>query len=146
MENKHEFTMNIGLPSIMLIFVVLCLVSLGVLSLVSAATDNKFSRKVLERAATYYGACNRAEEMLCEVDKKLHDAYINSQNSDEYFSLISGIPKSYAYEISGTQRLEVTLSFSYSDPLYQIMAWNVVTKDEADYDTGMRLMDFGEIE
>jgi hypothetical protein len=139
METKHEFSINIGLPSIMLIFVVLCLVSFGVLSLVSANADRKLSQKVLTRQEEYYNASNEAQEMLADVDTKLHNAYNNSSSKEEYILLISDI-----------QSLQVTLSYLYpesiDEPLYQIMQWKVVTKDDLDYDTSLHLIEIEDIE
>ena len=45
MDKKKSFPMNIGLSSILLIFVVLCLVSFSILSIVSANADKKLSLK-----------------------------------------------------------------------------------------------------
>jgi hypothetical protein len=150
MENKREFSINIGLPSIMLIFVVLCLVSFGVLSLVSANADRKLSKKVLTRQQEYYNASNTAQEMLAEVDNKLHTAYNKATTRDEYMTLISEIPTSYTYEISDIQSLIVTLSYLYpsqaDEPLYQITMWKVVTADDLDYDTSLHLIDIEDIE
>ena len=142
--------MNIGLPSIVLIFVVLCLVSLGVLSLVSANADKKLSAKVLERSQAYYQACNQAEEMLCDVDNKLYDAYLCSENRDEYIERIEDLATNYTYAISDIQYLNVTLSYLYpesaNEPLYQITSWKVVTKDDLDYDTGLHLIEIEDAE
>jgi hypothetical protein len=150
MENKREFTMNIGLPSIMLIFVVLCLVSFGVLSLVSANADHKLSTKVLNRQKAYYEASNRAEDELCDIDNKLHEAYVNSSSSSEYLSFVSNIPTDYTYEISDIQYLKVSLSYPYppssDNSLYQITEWRVITKDDLDYDTGLHLIQIEDIE
>jgi hypothetical protein len=150
MENKREFSMNIGLPSIMLIFVVLCLVSFGVLSMVSANADRKLSQKVLERQKQYYEASNEANEMLAGVDDKLHAIYDTAGSRDEYISLISDIPTSYTYEVGDIQYLQVTLSFLYpsspSEPLYQIMEWKLVTEDDLDYDSSLHLIQIEDID
>jgi hypothetical protein len=150
METKHEFSINIGLPSIMLIFVVLCLVSFGVLSLVSANADRKLSQKVLTRQEEYYNASNEAQEMLADVDTKLHNAYNNSSSKEEYILLISDIPTNYTYPFGDIQSLQVTLSYLYpesiDEPLYQIMQWKVVTKDDLDYDTSLHLIEIEDIE
>lgn len=150
MNKKREFTMNIGLPSILLIFVILCLISFGVLSLVSANTDRKLSQKVLDRSTAYYEACNQAEEMLFAVDTRLHEAYSQSHNCEEYISLIADIPYNYTYVISDIQYLDISLSFAYpesvNDPFYQILSWKVVTKDDLDYDTGLHLLEIEDIE
>ena len=77
MQNKKYFSINIGLPSILLIFVILCLISFGILSLVSANSDLKLSKKVLARTTNYYATCNKAEEMLAYVHQQLLEAYLS---------------------------------------------------------------------
>jgi hypothetical protein len=150
MKTKREFSINIGLPSIMLIFVVLCLVSFGVLSLVSDNADRKLSQKVLDRQQEYYTASNEAQEMLANVDEKLHTAYQTANSKTEYISLISDIPTSYTYKVGDIQTLQVVLSYLYPDtsnePLYQIMEWKVLTDDNLDYDTSLRLIQIEDIE
>jgi hypothetical protein len=150
MKTKREFSINIGLPSIMLIFVVLCLVSFGVLSLVSANADRKLSQKVLDRQKEYYEASNEAQEMLASVDNKLHEAYKSASSREEYISLISDIPTSYTYNLGDIQMLQVVLSYLYPDninePLYQIMEWEVLTEDDLDYDTSLHLIQIEDIE
>ena len=48
-SKKRQFGMNIGSASILLVFVILCLVSFAVLSIVSANADSRLSTRVLER-------------------------------------------------------------------------------------------------
>ena len=150
MDKKREFTMNIGLPSIMLIFVVLCLISFGVLSLVSANADRKLSQKVLDRSVAYYNACNLAEEKLCEIDTALKNAYQENPDRAAYISAISALPTEFTFEISEIQYLEMTLSYLYpdskEDPFYLLQSWRVVTKDDLDYDTGLHLIEIEDIE
>lgn len=150
MDKKREFTMNIGLPSIMLIFVVLCLISFGVLSLVSANADRKLSQKVLDRSVAYYNACNLAEEKLCEIDTTLKNAYRENPDRDAYIAAISALPLTYTFEISDIQYLEVTLSYLYpsspEEQFYLLQSWKVVTKDDLDYDTGLHLIEIEDIE
>ena len=150
MDKKREFTMNIGLPSIMLIFVVLCLISFGVLSLVSANADRKLSQKVLDRSVAYYNACNLAEEKLCEIDTALKKAYQENPDRAAYISAISTLPTEFTFEISEIQYLEMTLSYLYpqskEEPFYLLQSWRVVTKDDLDYDTGLHLIEIEDIE
>lgn len=150
MDKKHEFTMNIGLPSIMLIFVVLCLISFGVLSLVSANADRKLSQKVLDRSAAYYNACNLAEEKLFELDTALKSAYQENPDRAAYISAISALPTEFTFEISDLQYLEMTLSYLYpksaEDSFYLLRSWRVVTRDDLDYDTGLHLIEIEDID
>ena len=71
--------MNIGSASILLVFVILCLVSFAVLSIVSANADSKLSARVLERTTAYYAACNQAEQSLAGMDKTLQRMYASRQ-------------------------------------------------------------------
>ena len=72
--------MNIGSASILLVFVILCLVSFAVLSIVSANADSKLSARVLERTTAYYAACNQAEQSLAGMDKTLQRMYASSDS------------------------------------------------------------------
>ena len=70
-SKKKQFGMNIGSASILLVFVILCLVSFAVLSIVSANADSRLSTRVLERTTAYYDACNQAEQSLAGMDNTL---------------------------------------------------------------------------
>ena len=144
MRNKTQFSMNIGLPSILLIFVILCLVSFGVLSLVSANSDLKLSRKVLKRSSSYYETCNEAEEMLAEVHRQLVEAYLACDSIQSYQVKIQAIPTSYTYPISDLQDLKITLRFLYpanqDGDFYQIETWQIVTADDVEYDESLHVI------
>lgn len=151
MNKRREFAMNIGLPSILLIFVVLCLISFGVLSLVSANSDRKLSQKVLDRSSEYYEACNQAEEMLYNVDTQLHDAYNLSDDYSSYIALVQNVQNSYMYTISDSQALQVDLEFIYpsinrkddsssNKELYKITTWKIVNTAEYDYDEHLHVI------
>ena len=111
MDKKKNFPMNIGLSSILLIFVVLCLVSFSILSIVSANADKKLSLKVLNRSIAYYNACNEAETTLRDVDEQLHTIYSSSADTSSYLASISTLEQTYHYPISDLQELEVTLNY-----------------------------------
>lgn len=131
-KKKPIFGMNIGSSSIMLIFVILCLISFAVLSIVSAHADNKLTGKVLDRTTAYYNACNNAESALAGVDKTLQNIYVSSENEEEYFKTV-GHSKSYAIPVSDLQTLQVTIEILYpksdDDTFYRITNWQVITID-----------------
>ena len=144
MHNKTQFSINIGLPSILLIFVILCLVSFGVLSLVSANSDLQLSKKILARTTNYYETCNEAEEMLADVQQQLSDAYLNCDSEEIYWDKIQTIPCSYSYKISELQELHISLRFIYpsdqNDVLYEIKAWQIITEDNIEYDESLHVI------
>lgn len=132
-SKKKQFGMNIGSASILLVFVILCLVSFAVLSIVSANADSKLSTRVLERTTAYYTACNQAEQSLAGMDHTLRHIYESSDSEDAYFASV-GHGKSYVIPISDLQSLQVTIEILYpgtaEDSFYKITAWQVLNTDE----------------
>lgn len=144
MRKNSEFSMNIGLPSILLIFVILCLVSFGILSFVSARSDYKLSQKVLTRSDKYYETCNQAEDMLANTLQQLKNAYHSCSNEATYQEFIKNIPVDYYYPLSELQHLHVNLSFLYPDTIegdfYQINTWQIITNTDINYDNQLHVI------
>ncbi len=69
-QRSAPFT-NIGSSSLLVVFLVLCLVTFAVLSLSSARSDDAFSEKLAARKTAYYTAVNRAEGVLSCIDTAL---------------------------------------------------------------------------
>lgn len=132
-SKKKKFGMNIGSASILLVFVILCLVSFAVLSIVSANADNKLSARILERTSAYYAACNQAEQSLAGMDNTLRRIYASSDSEDAYFASV-GHGKSYVIPISDLQSLQVTIDILYpqadDDSFYRITAWQILNTEE----------------
>lgn len=86
MESKKKSApfVNIGSSSLLVIFMVLCLVTFATLSLSSAQSDYKFSERLADRRTAYYTASNQAEEILGSVDAVLARTYGDSRST--YFS------------------------------------------------------------
>lgn len=132
-KRKIVYGLNVGSSSILLIFVILCLVSFATLSIVSANADHKLSTKLLERTTAYYEACNEAESNLAAIDSTLASVYKESAGEEEYFSTV-GHSKSYAIAVSDLQTLQVSIEILYpktaEDPFYKITCWQVVNTGE----------------
>ena len=63
--NKKKFSVtNIGSISLLMIFIILCMVTLAALSLSSAASEANTARKFADHNTKYYQADNQAEETL----------------------------------------------------------------------------------
>lgn len=130
-KQKPRFGVNVGSASILLIFVILCLVSFAVLSIVSSNADNKLTQRVLDRTTAYYEACNSAQESLAGLDNVLKAQYASSTDSDEYFAAV-GHTKSYAIPITDAQTLLVQVTILYpedaNDTFYKVTGWQTVTE------------------
>ena len=55
---------NIGASSLLVIFLILCLVTFAILTLTSAKSDADFAEKLAHHKTNYYAACNTAESTL----------------------------------------------------------------------------------
>lgn len=123
--------MNIGSASMLLIFVILCLVSFAALSIASANADRQLTDKITDRTNAYYAACGSAEESLAGIDRVLAAQYLTSPDEASYFEAV-GRSKSYAIPISGSQILYVAIEILYpetaEDTYYRITNWQVITE------------------
>jgi len=131
MRNKNTpFHLNVGSSSILLIFIILCLVSFAALAIVTTKADYRLSSKVLERTTAYYEACNQAERSLSSFDSTLSQIYEDTADPDEYFSTV-GYTKSYIIPISDLQSLKIGIEILYpeteEDTFYRIASWQVIT-------------------
>jgi len=122
-----------------LIFVLLCLTTFAVLSLVSALADKSLTDRSAQAMTEYYAADGEAEEILGKIDAALHSSRQNGE--DAFYSgagpLLSGIDPSvrvdgrqvhYAVPLNDSQELRVSLeiTFSPSSRLYELNEWKVV--------------------
>ena len=82
MKNKHQLPIGIGISSILLIFVILCLLTFAVLSLVSANADYKLVKKNSAHTHEVYEAENSANELMDKIDSILKSTYQSSDPSN----------------------------------------------------------------
>lgn len=137
MRNKRKsYGVNIGSSSILLIFVILCLVSFAVLSIVSAQTDYKLSCKLAERTTKYYEANNEVESYLRDLQASLEKIYEDSATAEEYFA-VAGHDTTFSIQLSEQQMLNVHLTILYpgdGNGYYEINTWKVETQDTLELD------------
>lgn len=130
-NKKDYFGINVGTVSMVLIFVLLCLVSFAVLSIVSANADKSLSTKIADRTADYYSACNTAHTCLADMDRMLSLQYAQAADEEAYFS-VAGHDKFFTIPISDSQSLLVELEILYplsaEDTFYKITSWKVLTE------------------
>lgn len=138
------FPINIGSSSILLVFVVLCLVAFATLSIVSANADAKLSAKIAERSQAYYQAQNQAVLCLGALDHSLAEAYEASTSTEEYFTMV-GQEKTYHFPLSDMQSLSIKVNIIYpenpGDTFYEITSWQVITTSNVEYENSMIIID-----
>ena len=86
--NQRSFS-NFGFSSILLAFVMLCIVTFSALSLLTANADYKLSKKVADKTVAYYQAEEKAYLLLQEIDQDLARAYRKSDTKESYYTLVT---------------------------------------------------------
>lgn len=158
---KHSYPVtNIGSVSLLMTFIVLCLVIFATLALSGALGEYQYSRKIADYNADYYEASNTAMETFREIDGILHDAYGASPENyslvlEETLSGLEGVTAdftgaeptlTYQVPVNDTQNLNVILTVSLSpaadEGYLRITAWQKVPAAEWNGDESVELITF----
>lgn len=98
MKQEGQTRAGLGVPSLVLILLVLCLALLGVLSLMSARTDLQMSRRHTQLAELYAQAAAGAQEALADLDAQMAHAWQSCAEETAYAAtcqeivLAAGVP------------------------------------------------------
>lgn len=139
---------NFGFSSILISFIMICIVTFSALSLITANADYKLSQKVANRNIDYYAAEAQAQERVAEIDDTLATIYQHVDNGQGYIQLAqrelpngtwsditdqSGI-YSFTQQVSGNQYLLVSLLVQYPDQYtktyYRTVKWCTYIEEE----------------
>lgn len=163
MKKKHFMGLNIGSSSILVIFILLCLVTFAALSVISANADYKMSCRIAERTSDYYDANNQAQEYLAVIDEAMHSCIQNSADIENYRNNLSSylaktqknisvgygsdnITLDYRITMTQSQSLHVTLRGFYPIPpdsseLYEVQSWQIEHTESWNPDDSLQLAD-----
>lgn len=84
MKRNDQARVGLGIPSLVLILLVLCLALLGVLALISARADRQMAMRQAELAMTYAQASAKMESAFAELDRQMAECWKNSASEAEY--------------------------------------------------------------
>ena len=140
---QKRYGVNVGSSSLLIIFVVVCLVSFAALSIVSANSDYKLTKRMAQRQTDYYNACNSAYRALADIDRTLLSIYEVSGSEDEFFAQ-TGHTKSFVYPVSDIQSLRVVIDIHYphenGGDRYTITEWRLITTGTLEYDQSLPVL------
>lgn len=147
-NTKKQFSagMNVGSSSILVTFVLLCLVTFAALSFVSAKADHDLTVKAGDRINSYYSSKSLAEVNLANIDSLL-SKHAEQYDEAEYFDTLEDLFADnsnysiirenddtyihYEIPVSNNQDLSVTLKVVYpSHPTadsFVITEWENIT-------------------
>ncbi len=145
MKQHHSFFTATGIPSLFLIFSVLCLAVLSLLTLGSSRSELNAARNSMQQTEDYYKACGQASTVIDEIQTELTDDYRQAADQGNYFTLVKQFCKNHSEltfdvkkqtllfteSLSDTQQLTVCLKVLYpeksGDSLIQILQWKTDT-------------------
>lgn len=153
MKQRHSFFTATGIPSLFLIFSVLCLAVLSLLTLESSRSELNAAQNSMQQTEDYYNACSQASAVIDKLQPKLMEAYQQAADQENYFTLVEQICNDFteitfsaqeqtlifAESISDTQQLTVCLKVLYpiksDDSMLQILQWKTDTTASWNPDT-----------
>lgn len=104
MSDRGQVRAGLGVPSMVLVLVVLCLAMLGVLSMISARSDDALAARHIRLTQGYYEAAANAQAALAELDAQMTSAWQASEDDAQYaeacaeLTSVSGIPVEWSGE------------------------------------------------
>lgn len=135
-KNRRGMLSN-GITSIVMIFMLLCLITFAVLALVSARADLKYSEQTADRRKAYYEAELRANQKLKDIDADLLEQYNRGE-------MIGGEQICFSEVIDEVSVLEVELRVcnphEEGGELYKIERWQTVSGKEWEPDMTLPVM------
>ena len=92
MKHNRTFFAATGIPSLFLIFSVLCLAVLSLLTLGKSRDELQASNFAVQQTDLYYKTCEKATGTVTAIQKQLTSDYNQVSDPDAYFSLAGQIP------------------------------------------------------
>lgn len=145
--DSRRSIISTGTTTIVLIFVLLCLLTFSVLSLVSARANLRLSQKSADRTSAYYEAENLANDILIRVNECLvknqdqeEETFLKNVRSElaesEEITFTDDRTLAWSVPLAENQYLKAEIRIS-SEPFsdgayYEIISWNTYN----DYDWG----------
>ena len=159
-SKKHIGFSNFGFSTILLAFVMICIVTISAISLLTANSDYNLSKKVAEKNMAYYQAESIAYDKLAEIDRYLSQAYQKAASEPTYYLYAEQAlsPLDYGtYNQSSTEHLysiELPISEGHSliielelnyprhsnDTFYKITQWQSVYETAIHEEETLNLM------
>lgn len=150
MHSKKRFGISVGLSSILIVIVILCLVCFAGLSIVSAAADYKLSSRLAERTTSYYEASSLANQKLADLDQAFRTVYQECSSEEEYLKKIKESytdSLTFSYAVSDTQALSVSVLPVYPEDetgsFFQVTSFQIVITEEMELNNSLPVL-FGD--
>lgn len=111
MNKKAEYRVGIGASSILMIFIILSLTTLGVLSFASARADLTLTQRRQAQVEAYYAALAQTDQLMGEMDEVLLAA---QASPDGYEASVHGL-SALSPLITVADDLRITIALAVGD-------------------------------
>jgi len=130
-KKNSSVGLPVGGPSLLMVFVLLCINIFAVVSYMSALRDDNLSEKAAENISQYYMADAKAEEMLAKLSAEFKQ---NPEGIEKFvginkLSISKGLNETnveYYIPVKKEMVLKVVLKFSKETSEYTVLAWKLV--------------------
>lgn len=136
---KTHRVMAVGAPSLIMIFVVLCLACFAALTLSSANAEARLAQKAAESTANYYAADTRLQEKLAQLDAVLASC---GKDSDEFAKEAAALGGEWNEEKTALILMEtvggntqITAVFAFDGGRYELIEYRTGLIEEPEYNT-----------
>ena len=148
MKNNRQIYPGVGISSILMIFVILCLTAFGILSFSTARSDWQLTQKNVQSIQSYYDADAKAQEVLAQTDLELarllreNPSFSNRQLAshlngqlvmDTQLSIpedSSGAELSFSVPVGSMQKIQVKLELFSSPQRYRLISYQLSPSEE----------------
>ena len=145
---KHK--VNIGLTSLILIFIILCLATFSLLSLSSARGDQSLAVRSAQAVTEYYRSDAQGEKWLKQADAILQKETIGVMSQDEIKTLAGNVALELGCNVDEKtgyistdismergQALHIDLALTGDENRYEVKSWYVYDSGNYEIDDSM---------
>ena len=115
MKQKKTLFAATGIPSLFLIFGVLCLAVLALLTLGNSRSALSSARLSMEQTEQYYKACQTASDQVSQIQDCLVSYYKNSAGEDAYYTAVDRLSNEISEVTVDTAEHTVQFTCEFSD-------------------------------
>ena len=145
-----KYKVNIGLTSLILIFIILCLATFSLLSLSSARGDQSLAARSARAVTEYYRADAQWEKLLKQADAILQKETIGVMSQDEIKTLAGNVALELGCNVDEKtgyistdismergQALHIDLALTGNENRYEVKSWYVYDSGNYEIDDSM---------
>lgn len=145
-----KYKVNIGLTSLILIFIILCLATFSLLSLSSARGDQSLAVRSAKAVTEYYRADAQGKKWLKQADAILQKETIGVMSQDEIKTLAGNVALELGCNVDEKtgyistdismergQALHIDLALTGNENRYEVKSWYVYDSGNYEIDDSM---------